>query len=64
MDSASPIATRTAGQPTADSGTTVTFAIRAFNKAEGFALDWLGTVARHEHRGAHHPSATGYRQRP
>lgn len=61
MDSARPIAPRAAGQPTHDAGTTFTFAMRTVAKAEGFALDWLGSRPRHESREAHHPLATGYR---
>ncbi len=63
MDSASPIANRIAGQSSLDSGITFTFAMEALNKAENFALDWLGIRPAPEYRGGHHPSATGYRQR-
>ena len=64
MDSASPIANRVAGQSSLDSGTTFTFAMEAIDKAENFAFDWLGIRSAPGYREAHHPSATGYRQRP
>jgi hypothetical protein len=64
MDSASPIANSVAGQSTTRSSTTFTFAMEALNKAENFVLDWLGIRPAPGYRGAHHPSATGYRQHP
>jgi len=62
MDSAGPVASRIAGQPTVSTGTNTFFATGT-NKAEfalAFAFDWLDNPrGRARHRDACHPSATG-----
>lgn len=66
MDSASPIASRTAGQPTVTTGT-ATFATGIkFLAEKAFAFDWLAIGTRNDrtpdharHRDAHHRPATG-----